>query len=61
MNGELDHINIREKAGSEPLTNKDKNTVSNFIKIYNKNIIQKWVKFFVMKQNVRSTIITKKI
>lgn len=29
--------------------------------IYHKNIIDKWVKFFVLKQSVRSTNIKKKL
>lgn len=41
--------------------NKDKHTASEFIEKYHKNIIDKWVKFFVMKKAVRSTNITKKI
>ena len=41
--------------------NKDKHTASEFIEKYHKNIIDKWVKFFIMKKAVRSTNITKKI
>ena len=61
MNGELDEIRIREKKGAEPLSDKDKRTAEAFIRKYNKNIIEKWVKFFVLKQAVRNTIIHKKI
>lgn len=61
MNGELVEIRIREKKGVEPLTDKDKRTAEAFIRKYNKNIIDKWVKFFVLKQSVRSTTIYKKI
>ena len=61
MNGELVEIRIREKKGAEPLTDKDKRTAEAFIRKYNKNIIDKWVKFFVLKQSVRSTTIYKKI
>lgn len=61
MNGELMSINIRKKSGVEPLSSKDQRTVEAFIRKYNKNIISKWVKFFVMKQQVRSTNITTKL
>jgi len=61
MDGELERIDIREKAGVEPLTSKDQRTVEVFIRKYSKNIIQKWVKFFVMKQQVKSTNITTKL
>lgn len=61
MDGDLVEIRIREKNGAEPLPEKDKRTAEAFIHKYHKNIISKWVKFFVMKQRVRSTIIKKKL
>jgi hypothetical protein len=61
MDGELERIIIRGKAGSEPLSSKDQRIVEGFIRKYSKNIIQKWVKFFVMKQQVKSTKITTKL
>ncbi|MBP5557786.1 MAG: DUF4160 domain-containing protein [Bacteroidales bacterium] len=61
MNGELERIDVREKAGMESLSGKDQRIVEEFIRKYNKNIIQKWVKFFVMKQTVKSTNITTKL
>ena len=54
-------ICVREKKGAEPLSEKDKRTAEEFIRKYHKNIIQTWVKFFVLKQSVRSTKITKKL
>ena len=61
MNGELVEIRVREKKGSESLPEKDKRTAEKFITKYHKNIINKWVKFFVLKQSVRSTRINKKL
>ena len=61
MDGILAEIRVREKKGAEPLPEKDKRTAEEFIKKYHKNIIQKWVKFFVLKQSVRSTRINKKL
>jgi hypothetical protein len=61
MDGTLVEVRIREKAGEEPLSSKDKKTAEAFIRKYSKNIIQKWVKFFVMKQAVKSTNIKTKI
>ncbi|MBR6716454.1 MAG: DUF4160 domain-containing protein [Prevotella sp.] len=61
MNGELAEIRIREKRGAEPLSEKDKRTAEAFIHKYYKNIIDKWVKFFVLKQSVRCTNIKKKL
>ena len=61
MNGELSDIHVREKNGAEQLSEKDKRTAKEFIKKYHKNIINKWVKFFVLKQAVRSTNIKTKL
>ena len=61
MNGELCNINVREKHGVLPLSTKDKRVAEAFIRKYSKNIIDKWVRFFVMKQQVRSTNIKTKI
>ena len=61
MDGELANINVRKKHGSEPLTDKDKRIAEAFIRKYYKNIIDKWVKFFVLKQSIRSTAIKKKL
>lgn len=61
MNGELERINIRKKSSVDPLSSKDKKTVEAFIRKYKKNIINKWVRFFVMKQAVKSTNITTKL
>ena len=61
MDGELADIRAREKKGATPLSENDKRTAEQFIRKYHKNIIQKWIKFFVLKQSVRSTRINKKL
>ena len=61
MNGELESIHVRERKGIEPLNEKEKRTAEEFIRKYHKSIIDKWVKFFVLKQSVRSTTIKKKL
>ena len=61
MDGNLADIHVREKKGADPLPEKDKRTAEEFIRKYHKNIIQKWVKFFVLKQSVRRTRINKKL
>lgn len=61
MNGDLIDINIKEKKGSDSLTEKEKRTAEAFIRKYHKNIIDKWVKFFVMRQAIRCTNIKNKI
>lgn len=61
MNGVLENINIREKHGALPLSLKDQHTAEAFIRKYNNNIIGKWVRFFIMKQQVRCTYIKTKI
>ena len=61
MNGELTDIRIREKKGAESLSDKEKRTAEMFIRKYYKNIIDKWIKFFVFKQAIRCTNIKNKI
>ena len=61
MNGELAEINAREKHGADPLPEKDKRIAEEFIRKYYKNIIDKWVKFFVLKQSIRCTNIRKRL
>lgn len=61
LNGILVKIHVREKKGAEPLSEKEKRTAEGFIRKYHKNIIEKWVKFFVLKRTIRSTNIKKKI
>lgn len=61
MNGKLVELHIREKKGVEPLPEKDKRTAMAFIHKYHQNIIDKWIKFFVLKQAIRSTNIKKRI
>lgn len=61
MDGELVKINMRTKKGVEALSDKDNRTAMAFIKKYHKNIIEKWIKFFVLKQRVRCTNIKKKL
>jgi hypothetical protein len=43
------------------LSSKDTKTAELFIRKYAKNIIEKWVKFFVYKQQIRSTNIKSKL
>lgn len=61
MDGELVEIRMREKKGYEPLSEKERRTAEAFIRKYHRNIIEKWIKFFVLKQSVRSTKIKKKL
>jgi len=60
-NGILTEIRVREKAGEEPLSSKDQKTAEEFIRKYSKNIITKWIKFFVLRQAVKSTTIKTKL
>ena len=55
MNGELQEIRVRQHKGTISLPEKDKRIAIDFINKYYKSIVNKWVKFFVMKQAVKST------
>lgn len=58
-NGEL--VEIRRRASNKipPLSEKDAATAEAFVKKYYKNIVEKWVNFFIYKKRIRSTKITK--
>ena len=60
-NGELIEIRQRFKQGKPALPSKDAKIAEMFIEKYSKNIIDKWVKFFVYKKPIRSTQIKTKI
>ena len=60
-NGVLVQIKQRSRAGYPMLSSKDTKTAEMFIRKYAKNIIEKWVKFFVYKQQIRSTNIKSKL
>ena len=60
-NGVLVQIRQRSRTGYPMLSSKDTKTAELFIRKYAKNIIEKWVKFFVYKQQIRSTNIKNKL
>lgn len=59
--GKLVEIRRRYSNKMPPLNEKDIATAEAFVNRYYKNIIEKWVNFFIYKKRVRSTKITKKI
>ena len=60
-NGELVEIHRRTSRKIPPLSEKDAATAEAFVKKYYKNIVDKWVNFFIYKKRIRSTKITKKL
>ena len=61
MNGELVEIRRRNAPGFDALSDKDAKVAESFIRAYHKNIVEKWINFFVLKKKVRCTQITKKL
>ncbi len=59
-NGLLKEIKQRS-AKMPPLSNKETNEAEAFVRKYYKNIVEKWIKFFIYKKSIRSTKITKKL
>ena len=57
----LVQIKQRSRAGYPMLSAKDCRIAEKFITKYAKNIVEKWVKFFVYKQQIRSTNIKNKL
>lgn len=60
-NGELVEIHRRTSSKIPSLSEKDAATAEAFVKKYYKNIVDKWVNFFIYKKRIRSTKITKKL
>ena len=60
-NGELIEIRHRNAHGVDPLPSKDARTAEKFIHKYYKNIVSKWVSFFVLKKEIRCTNIKSKL
>ena len=60
-NGELVDIHRRTSNKIPQLSEKDAATAEAFVKKYYKNIVDKWVNFFIYKKRIRSTKITKKL
>ncbi len=61
LDGKLSEVRVRDKAGEAPLPTKDKKVAEKFIRKYYKNIVEKWINFFVRKQAIRSTNIKTKL
>jgi hypothetical protein len=59
--GKLVELNVRHSNKMPPLEEKDIAIVEPFVRKYYKNIVEKWVNFFVYKKRVRVTKITKKV
>ena len=59
--GYLIEIHRRKDSGYKMLEDRDSSQAEQFIKAYYKNIIEKWMNFFVLKKRVRCTLITKKL
>ena len=60
-NGELIAIHRRASNKIQPLSEKDAATAEAFVKKYYRNIVEKWVNFFIYKKRIRSTKITKRL
>lgn len=60
-NGILVEIHRREKPGVDPLSSKDDAVATQFIQKYWRDIVAKWVDFFVYKRIVKTTKINDKL
>ena len=54
-------IRRREKPGVDPLSSKDAAVATQFIQKYWRDIVAKWVDFFVYKRIVKTTKINDKL
>lgn len=60
-NGQLSEIKTRKSRMKASLTAKEEKEALAFVKEFHKNIVEKWVNFFVYRKKIRSTKITRKI
>lgn len=60
-NGKLVELRQRASTKMPPLSAKDVATAETFVKTYYRNIVEKWVNFFIYKKRIRSTKITKRL
>ena len=61
VDGKLTELRRRASNKMPPLSEKDAATAEAFVRKYYKNIVEKWVNFFIYKKRVRPTKITKKL
>lgn len=60
-NGNLVELRRRSSGKMPSLSEKDATIAEAFVRKYYKNIVEKWVNFFIYKKRVRSTKITKRL
>lgn len=60
-NGNLVELRTRPSAKMAPLSQQDMATAEEFVRKYYKNIVDKWVNFFIYKKRIRNTKITKRL
>jgi hypothetical protein len=61
VNGLLVELKHRKKRGVEAIPEHDRQKAEKFIRVYYKNIVEKWTNYFVLNIPVKTTKITKKI
>ena len=57
--GILVDIEIRQKAGYKPMSNKNQGIVKAFIYAYYSQIVTKWFEYFILHKNIKSETINK--
>lgn len=60
-NGKIVEIHTRKVKGKKPLSENDLTEAYQFVETYGKNIVEKWINFFILKKNIRTTKISKRI
>jgi hypothetical protein len=59
--GEIINIVFKKIQGKKNLSSSKKKDFENFVETYSKQIIDKWIQYFVWKKDIETEIITKKI
>ena len=53
VNGEIIEIKIKPVKGRKPLQGKDLNNFQDFLEVYAKDIVNKWIDFFILHKDIK--------
>ncbi len=61
VSGQVVDILFKPVAGKNPLSRKQMSDFKKLVQIYSKDIVKKWVDYFVYHKNIKAQIIQKKV
>lgn len=61
QNGEITEIRIKQVSGASPLSKSEMKSFKEFLEVYAKNIVHKWIDYFILHKEVEFERITKRL